>query len=103
MSGYAPRKATEDRVASETGLARNGKISYMQIPALDVGRSSAFYGRVFGWTNRDDGIANFLAAHGRYGIPFYMLYRPNQPPHVFGELLSKENVLDVLQATISGS
>ena len=55
MSGYAPRKATEDRVASETGLARNGKISYMQIPALDVGRSAAFYGRVFGWTNRDDG------------------------------------------------
>lgn len=51
------------------------------------------------WTNRDDGIARFLAEHGRYGIPFYMLYRPGQPPHVFGELISKEGVAEVLAAS----
>jgi thiol:disulfide interchange protein len=49
------------------------------------------------WTNRDDGIARFLAEHGRYGIPFYMLYRPGKPPHVFGELLTKEGVLQQLR------
>jgi suppressor for copper-sensitivity B len=50
------------------------------------------------WTNRDDGIAAFLAEHGRYGIPFYMLYRPGQPPHVFGELITQQGVVDVLEA-----
>jgi thiol:disulfide interchange protein len=48
------------------------------------------------WTNRDDTIARFLADHGRYGIPFYMLYRPGREPHVFGELISKRGVADVL-------
>ncbi len=35
-------------------LARNGKLSYVQIPALDVDRSAAFYTAVFGWSSRDD-------------------------------------------------
>ena len=37
------------------------------------------------WTNRDDTIGKFLAEHGRYGIPFYLLYRPGRQPHVFSE------------------
>ena len=48
------------------------------------------------WTNRDDGIARFLAEHGRYGIPFYMLYRPGATPHLFGELLSAGEVARVI-------
>lgn len=48
------------------------------------------------WTNRDDGIARFLAEHGRYGIPFYMLYRPGAAPHLFGELLSAGEVARVI-------
>ena len=51
------------------------------------------------WTNRDDEIARFLAEHGRYGIPFYMLWRPGQPPHVFGELITQRGVIDVLEAS----
>ncbi|HEX6199113.1 MAG TPA: thioredoxin family protein, partial [Thermoanaerobaculia bacterium] len=35
------------------------------------------------WTNRSDTIAAFLEDHGRYGIPFYLLYRPGAEPHVF--------------------
>ncbi|MCM2270498.1 MAG: thioredoxin family protein, partial [Thermoanaerobaculia bacterium] len=54
------------------------------------------------WTNRDDTIAAFLAEHGRYGIPFYMLYRPGQPPHVFGELITQQGVVDVLEASARG-
>jgi len=45
------------------------------------------------WTNRNDEIGSFLAEHGRYGIPFYLLYRPRQEPHVFSELLTKDAVL----------
>ncbi len=45
------------------------------------------------WTNRNDEIAAFLAEHGRYGIPFYLLYRPGQDPHVFSELPSKDGLV----------
>ncbi len=51
------------------------------------------------WTNRDDGIARFLADHGRYGIPFYLLYRPGRAPHLFGELVAKGEIVDVLAAS----
>ncbi len=51
------------------------------------------------WTNRDDTIAEYLASYGRYAIPFYALYRPGQEPHVFGELLSKKDVIRTLEAS----
>ena len=49
------------------------------------------------WTNRSDDIARFLADHGRYSIPFYLLYRPGQEPHLFGEVLRKGQVLAALE------
>lgn len=48
------------------------------------------------WTNRDDDIADYLADHGRYGVPFYILYRPGREPHVFSELLTQESLLQAL-------
>ena len=51
------------------------------------------------WTNRDDDISAFLADHGKYGIPFYLLYRPGRRPHLFSELLTKDAILDVLRET----
>ena len=33
----------------------NGKISYLEIPALDVDRSADFYRKVFGWQTRKRG------------------------------------------------
>ncbi|MBZ0114209.1 MAG: thioredoxin family protein [Thermoanaerobaculia bacterium] len=54
------------------------------------------------WTSRDQEIGNFLADHGRYGIPFYLLYRPGQEPFVFGELLTQDGILQAL-ASISPS
>jgi suppressor for copper-sensitivity B len=50
------------------------------------------------WTKRDDAIGAFLADHGRYGIPFYLLYRPGQPPQVFSELPSKESLVAAVEA-----
>ncbi len=49
------------------------------------------------WTNRDDEIGDYLASFGRYGIPFYVLYRPGAPPRVFSELLSKDAVLAAVE------
>lgn len=49
------------------------------------------------WTNYDKAIGELLAEHGRYGIPFYMLYRPGGTPHVFGEVPSKGNVVAVIR------
>ncbi|HEY7088630.1 MAG TPA: VOC family protein [Tepidisphaeraceae bacterium] len=54
----------------------NGKICYIEIPAADIGRSSDFYGKVFGWNIRtrgdgatafDDGVGEVSGAwrHGR--------------------------------------
>lgn len=51
------------------------------------------------WTNRDDRIGTFLADHGRYGIPFYLLYKPGDQPHVFSELLNKETLVSEVEAT----
>ena len=48
------------------------------------------------WTNRNDTIARYLARFGRYAIPFYVLYRPGQEPHVFGEILTKGSVREVI-------
>ncbi len=45
------------------------------------------------WTNRSDAIARFLADHGRYGILFYLLYRPGRQPVVFSELPTKTAIL----------
>ena len=49
------------------------------------------------WTTRSDTITQYLAEHGRYGIPFYLLYRPGQEPHVFSELLTKEAVISEIE------
>jgi suppressor for copper-sensitivity B len=51
------------------------------------------------WTNRDRRIGELLAAHGRYGIPFYLLHRPGARPHVFPELLTQGAVVEAVEAT----
>jgi thiol:disulfide interchange protein DsbD len=55
------------------------------------------------WTRRDDAIGSFLAAHGRYGIPFYMLYRPGREPAVLPELLTRDLVLAAIADAAASS
>ena len=50
------------------------------------------------WTNRDDDIAAFLADHGKYSIPFYLLYRPGDQPWSFSELLTKGDLRQAVEA-----
>jgi len=51
------------------------------------------------WTNRNDDIARYLASFGRYGIPFYALYRPGQQPHVFSELLRSGRLEEAIRSS----
>jgi suppressor for copper-sensitivity B len=49
------------------------------------------------WTRPDPDIAAYLAAHGRYGIPFNAVYGPGAPEGiVLPELLTERAVLDAL-------
>jgi suppressor for copper-sensitivity B len=104
-----------DRARAES-LARGGQLVFVDVTAdwcftckvnerlvLDtpeVARAFEEHGVVpmkADWTNRDDRIGAFLAEHGRYGIPFYLLYRPGQAPHVFGELPSKDGLVSTVR------
>jgi suppressor for copper-sensitivity B len=110
-----------DRARAES-LARGGQLVFVDVTAdwcftckvnerlvLDtpeVARAFQDHGVVpmrADWTNRDDRIGAFLAEHGRYGIPFYLLYRPGKDPHVFSELPSRDAlVATVRQAAAAG-
>jgi thiol:disulfide interchange protein len=48
------------------------------------------------WTNRNDEIGAFLAEHGRYGIPFYLLYLPGGQAQVFSELPSRDGLVEAV-------
>lgn len=45
------------------------------------------------WTHRDDDIADYLASHGRYSVPTYVLYRPGKEPYLFSELITQEGLI----------
>jgi thiol:disulfide interchange protein DsbD len=51
------------------------------------------------WTRRDARIAEQLQAHGRAGVPLYLVYGPARPdaPEVLPELLTPERVVTALE------
>ena len=52
------------------------------------------------WTNYNADIANFLAQHGRTGIPLYLMYPadPTRDPLMLPQLLTKSTVLEALSS-----
>ncbi len=60
----------------------NGKICYLEIPALDVARSSAFYKAVFGWElrRRGDGSTAFDDGVGQVSGTWVTGRPPSGPP-----------------------
>jgi len=49
------------------------------------------------WTRPDDGIADYLASFGRYGVPFDAVYGPGAPDGIaLPELLTTEDVIDAV-------
>jgi predicted enzyme related to lactoylglutathione lyase len=59
----------------------NGKICYVEIPALDIARSADFYKKVFGWNirRRGDGATAFDDNTGEVSGA-WVLGRPPQSP-----------------------
>lgn len=106
-----------DPVQAET-LAREGRLVFVDVTAdwcatckvnerlvLETDETAALFARYdvvamqADWTNRNDDIARYLASFGRYGIPFYALYRPNQEPHVFSELLRRRALEEAIRTS----
>lgn len=44
----------QNTASVESRLQRHGKVSYLEIPAVDLRQSAAFYEKVFGWNIRGD-------------------------------------------------
>jgi hypothetical protein len=53
-------------------MSRNGSLSYLHIPAVDLQRSAAFYRDVLGWDirNADTGRPGFVDPSGNLGGAF---------------------------------
>jgi len=63
----------------------NGKICYVEIPAIDIRRSAAFYEKVFGWPirQRGDGSIAFDDTVGEVSGKWVR----GRPPHTSGLML----------------
>ena len=48
------------------------------------------------WTDYSADIADFVARHGRSGIPLYVLYDGDKPPRLLPQLLRRRVVLDAI-------
>ena len=59
----------------------NGKICYIDMPAVDVGRSADFYRTVFGWNirTRGDGATAFDDGVGEVGGTWSVSRKPADP------------------------
>ncbi|MEM1141801.1 MAG: protein-disulfide reductase DsbD, partial [Pseudomonadota bacterium] len=64
----------------------------------DAFRRSGVVYMVADWTDYDPLIAEFVEAHGRSGIPLYVVYRTQQPPQVLPQILRSSTVLDAIGA-----
>jgi uncharacterized protein len=49
MAKKIKRKAGKSEPGVDASLARNGGLSYLEIPAVNPRKSAEFYGKVFGW------------------------------------------------------
>jgi len=60
----------------------NGKICYLEIPAVDIGTSSSFYAKVFGWRirKRGDGSTAFDDGVGQVSGTWITRRRPLTDP-----------------------
>jgi thiol:disulfide interchange protein DsbD len=54
------------------------------------------------WTRRDPAIARELAAHGRSGVPLYLVYAPGEAqPRILPQLLTEGLVIEALETASS--
>jgi len=62
--------------------SKNGKICYIEMPALDIARSADFYEKVFGWNvrKRGDGATAFDDTTGEVSGSWVLRRPPSQTP-----------------------
>jgi predicted enzyme related to lactoylglutathione lyase len=81
-----------------------GKISYLQLPAVDVEESAAFYATVFGWHLRrkdsgkvsfDDGVGE-VSGHWETGLP------PADRPGVLVHVLVRDVAATLAEVVAAG-
>lgn len=75
----------------------NGKICYIEIPALDILQSSTFYQKVFGWNIRSDNAGN-TSFDDTVGQVSGMWVTGRKPAAEIGFVISV--MVDNIQATI---
>ncbi len=76
----------------------NGKICYIEIPAVDVAHSSDFYEKVFGWNirKRDDGSVSFDDGVGEVSGTWVLNRPPSTAPGLMIHIM-----VDDMSATIA--
>jgi suppressor for copper-sensitivity B len=104
----------ESRIAP---LVRDGKVVFVDVtaawcvtcqankrlvvdrpPVVDHLQGDGIVAMLADWTKPNDAIARYLADHGRYGIPFNIVYGPSAPGGiVLPELLTSDAVLAALK------
>ena len=79
----------------------NGKICYLEIPALDVRQSSAFYQNVFGWHIREDegGNLSFDDSVGQVSGMWVLGCEPASKPGVLISIMVY-SIADTLQLIV---
>jgi predicted enzyme related to lactoylglutathione lyase len=77
----------------------NGKICYIEIPAIDVARSAEFYSAVFGWKmrQRGDGATAFDDAVGQVSGAFVLGRPPASTPGLMVYIM-----MDSVAKTVEG-
>ena len=80
----------------------NGKICYIELPALDIARSASFYAKVFGWglRTRGDGSTAFDDAVGEVSGSFVLGRLPASIPGILFYVMvdSVERALEAIKA-----
>ena len=79
----------------------NGKICYVEIPAVDLDRSAAFYAAVFGWSiRRPDGRTTFDDGVGEVSGAF-VTGRPPSPQPGWLLYVMVDSVADTVEAVVA--
>lgn len=93
---------TTNPTSIESRLARNGGLSYIHIPAVNVHQSAVFYERVFGWTIRgrdtnhlsfDDGTGH---VSGAWVTDQVVAQEPGLLPYIFVDNI--DNAIERIKA-----
>ncbi len=80
----------------------NGKICYIEIPATDIARSSAFYQKVFGWNirQRGDGSIAFDDSVGEVSGSWRLGRPPSSQPGLLVYIMV-DSVAATLEAVVA--